>query len=149
MTMSSVRCRTGSPLSLIALAVTAACSSSTGPDGAGQEFVVEVTELELPERLGTNDTLQVRALGRIGSHGCFSLNRVESVLRPAAMDRNARLELMFIGRDDSKPGDACPAITADLDWTTLVMPPFDQPIFEVVVNQPDGERLQVSVPVYP
>ena len=136
-------------LSLTLFGLAAACSSSTGPQGTEQEFVVEVTEIEVPESLAPNDTLHIRALGVLGHHGCFSLERVESVLSPATTSRDARLELTFIGRDSSSPEVLCLAINAGLDWSTLVMPPFDEPGFDVVVNQPDGQRLQVRIPVIP
>ena len=116
------------------------CSLIAGPEPWEEaEYVMEVSELLVPESVRAHSPLDIVATGGL-PNSCHVFDRVE------ADRRGDRMELTFIGFDYSA-NMYCIGSWVQIDMRKSTPPPFRGPTFTVVVNQPDGTQLVREVAV--
>lgn len=103
--------------------------------------VAEVNRIEVPDRIGTSDTLTIRLLGTVGPNGCYSLERV-------AVKRGAeRVQITPLVNQDRRQDAMCTMAIVPLDETVRLAPPFGEGRLSVVVLQSEGGSVQNTVEV--
>ena len=92
--------------------------SNSGPDRSAESLVAEVDSLDVPDRIGTSDTLTVGLYGTVGPNGCYSLNRLD-------VERaEQRGEIVPVVQQVRAENVMCTAAIVELDTSLTLAPPF-------------------------
>ena len=126
----------------IAGAILALVGCSSNPEGPTVEhFTIHVDSVQAPATVSRDAPLSIQFYGTIGSNLCFEFDRFE------VEQTHSQLDLTLWGRVEV-PRGICPLALSELDGRSFVKPaPHDAGTVTIVVHQPDGSKLELSVAV--
>ena len=103
------------------------------------EFQIYVDSIVLADTIQAGDTLEIEFFGTIGTNGCVSFERFDTVFSQNSVFIKA------IGK--SSGAGVCPTIMVYLDGTILKIVNLTEGEFTIKVSQPDDTELVETVVV--
>ena len=124
---------------LLPVLIVLGCSTAPEEPALLHSFQIQVEGIETPESVRADQRLILKFHGVIGTDLCHRFERFE------VNQSAAHLELTLWGIVDVSPG-VCATAIAELDEAFTKQPPHSGPI-SVVINQPDGTSILLSIPI--
>ena len=112
-------------------------SCTTGLDSNDELFLIKVDKIELSKTITLGDTLHISFYGTIGNNGGYSFERFDSSLE------GNNLNLKVWGK--YKATGAQSDVMVYLDGRKFNFVPVNKGDYKIIVNQPDGSKIEQNV----